>query len=71
MRTAAEIDEIAFAVERDFLVGGMAPISSLVLLAHVEEELDGIVTPDFASNRNVALQVRSPMRFRSPPDLPA
>jgi hypothetical protein len=73
VRAAAEVDEIAFAVERDLLVGrdGTDQLG-LVFFAEIEEELDRIVArPDFAADRDVLLGQFTPCAFRWPPGLPA
>ena len=58
MRAAAKVDEVAFPVEGNVLVGGNRSNDfRLVMLADRFEEFDRLVAlPDFAGNRNVLLR---------------
>jgi hypothetical protein len=64
VRAAAKINEIAFTVQRNLLIGrNGANQLSLVLFTHAKEEVDRIVPrPDFTDNRYILL-ASSAMRF--------
>ncbi len=58
MRATAQVDEIAFAIQRNGLIGrNRLNQLSLVLFAQIKEELDGIVTlPFLAADGDILLR---------------